>query len=163
MRSITNTADQAVDQVKETAAHAAGFAKGNLLDLGTQVLKFVNNLRVMEMRGADNLLDRVGLQRRESSLRPILWFAAGAIAAGSVVLMLAPASGKQLRNRIARMLDDGLTEAKHVAKDVELKVEGTIADAKKTVTTATTAAESRIGNAVDEMNKRSNGPKNERV
>lgn len=129
-----------MDPIKETATRA----KGSLLDFGTQVLKFVNTLRVMEMRGADTLLDRVGLQRRESALRPVLWFAAGAVVAGSVVLMLAPVSGKQLRRRIAKMLDDGLDEAKHVSKDVEAKVEGGIASVKEFVT-------------------RSNGPKTEHV
>ena len=66
-------------------------------------------------------------------MRPVLWFAAGAIAAGSVALLLAPVSGKQLRRRIAKMLDDGLDDAKHVGKAVETSVEGAVAEVKKTV------------------------------
>ena len=122
MRTIADTADNAVDHVKETATRA----KGNLLDFGTQILKFVNTLRVMETRAADGLLDRVGLQRREGALRPVLWFAAGAVVAGSVALILTPVSGKQLRRRIAKMLDDGLDEAKHVEAAVEARIEDAV-------------------------------------
>ena len=154
MRSIANTADDAMDQVKNTAVSA----KGNLMDFGTQALKFINTLRVMEMRSADTVLDRIGLQRRESALRPFMWFAAGGLAVGAVALALAPESGKNLRARVARMLDKGVAKA----KDAESKVEDVISDAKKTVTTAAHTAEARVQHGVEEV-RRNNIPKNDHV
>jgi gas vesicle protein len=172
MRSISKTADEAMDQVKDTAASA----KGSLLDFGTQALKFINTLRVMEMRGADTVLDRIGLQRRESALRPVFWFAAGGLAVGAVALVLAPATGKDLRARIARLFDAGVDKAKEgvdmakegvekvkeVGKQAEAKVEDALGDAKKAVTHAAAATESRVQQGVDEL-RRNNVQKNDHL
>jgi gas vesicle protein len=173
MRSISNTADQAVEQVKDTAAQA----KGSIVELGTQIFRFMNTLRDMEIRGADRILDRVGLQRRSSPFMPAVWFAAGALAGGAAAVALSPLSGKDLRKRLAQLLDQGIEEAKHVGKEAETKIEGVMQDAKKTATsaasnvegalhdakkTATSAAsnvEARVNNAFDEQKR--NGPKTE--
>jgi hypothetical protein len=160
MNSIANSAEHAASQVKEAATHTATRAKGNLMDFGTQVLKFVNNLRVMEMRGADNLLDRIGLQRQKSSLGPVLWFAAGAVTAGSVALVLSPTSGKELRRKIAKFLTTGIDDAKHLGHDVQAKVEGAVAEVKKSVIAPATPAESHIiGGGHDGTSRRPNEPK----
>ncbi len=162
MSSIATTAGNATEHIKDTATRTAAQAKGSFLELGTQVLRLVNGLRVLEMRTADNLLDRVGLQRRESALRPVLWFAAGAVVAGSAVLLLTPATGKQLRSRIAKLLTAGIDEAKSVEHGVEAKLEALAGDAKKTVAAATSNVEARVGVALDEMGKRSHGPQTEK-
>ena len=171
MRSISNSADQAVEQVKDTASHA----KGSLVELGTQIFKFMNTLRDMEIRGADRILDKVGLQRRSSPFAPVLWIAAGAFVGGAAAIALAPVSGKELRKRLAQLLDQGIEEAKIIGKETEAKVEGVMHDAKskvedakskvddamhdakKTATAAASNLESRIGNAMDEQKR--NGPK----
>lgn len=127
MSSIVDTADHAVEHVKESAVHAAGQAKGSFVELGVQALKLVNTLRAMEMRGVDNLLDRVGLERKGSALRPVLWFAVGAVTAGAIVMILAPTSGKELRDRIVKILDRGRSEAK-VAEPAKV---APVAEAKK--------------------------------
>ena len=176
MLSISKTADQAMDQVKDTAASA----KGGLLDFGTQALKFINTLRVMEMRGADTVLDRIGLQRRESALRPVLWFAAGGVAVGAIALVLAPTSGKEIRNKIARLFDagvdkakegvdaakegakDGIAKAKDLGKEAEAKVEAALGDAKKAVTHTAAATEARVHDGVDEQ-RRNNVQKNDHL
>ena len=158
MNSIADTAGNATEQIKDTASRTAAFAKGSLLDFGTQALKLVNGLRAFEMRTADGLLDRVGLQRRESMMTPVLWFTAGALVAGTAAFMLSPMSGKALRKRIAKMLTDGLDEAKHLEHDVETKLGDVVADAKKSVITATHAVEEKASSVIGETNKRVNGP-----
>lgn len=122
--SILNTAPQAVQS-------AASSARGSLVDLGVQALKFLNTVRAEEYRLVGSALERVGLQRRESSLRPIAWFAAGAVLGGSAVLLLAPSSGGALRRRIGSFLgmakDATAEAAKTVVTDLE-EVERSAAD-----------------------------------
>jgi hypothetical protein len=52
------------------------------------------------------VLDHLGLQRRESALRPILWFVAGAATAGAIAFLLAPTQGKRIRERIMKAFED---------------------------------------------------------
>lgn len=57
--------------------------------------------------GVDDVLDALGLQRRESHLGGMLgMFAAGAIVGGLVALMLAPQPGAELRSRIGNKVRD---------------------------------------------------------
>ncbi len=167
MRSISSTANEAMNEVKDTA----GQAKGSFLEFGAQALKLLSTLRDVEIRSADSLLGRVGLQRRESALRPMMWFAAGGVAAGAVALVMAPVAGKELRARLADMLSTGLEKAKggldkakdtakQVGKGAESKAEDAINGAKKTVahvaSTAVGAAsnvESRVQHGVDEIRR----------
>src|SRR5271170_7360710 len=83
MTTISNTADHATEQVKDAASHV----RGTLLDFSTQVLKLINRARDAEGRGVDAMLHGLGLERRRSALGPVLWFAAGAVAAGTAVLL----------------------------------------------------------------------------
>jgi hypothetical protein len=92
MSSFTDTAGRTVDHTRSS-----------LVDLGAQALKLTKSLRAIETRGVDSLLDHFGLQRRNGALGPAFWFAAGAVTAGAIVLLLAPESGKKLRNRIAQL------------------------------------------------------------
>jgi hypothetical protein len=97
----------------------------SLLDLSTQVIRFINGAREAQSRGMDTVLDRIGLQRRQSALGPVLWFAAGAVAAGTAVLLLSPASGKQLRQRIATFLGHETEANATPPRTVERRVEET--------------------------------------
>jgi hypothetical protein len=72
-----------------------------LLEFSTQVLKLINRAREAEGRGVDAMLHGLGLERRRSALGPVLWFAAGAVAAGTAVLLTSPASGQKIRKAIA--------------------------------------------------------------
>jgi hypothetical protein len=107
MSTFSNTADIATEQLKDTATHA----RAAFIDLSTQAMKLFNGLRDAEGRGMDAVLERLGLQRKQSAVNPALWFVAGAVVAGAAVFVLAPTSGKKLRQRIASFLDD---EAGHV-------------------------------------------------
>jgi hypothetical protein len=78
MTRITDTSDRAMDHVEEAASHA----RATLLELSAQVGRIINSARKAEGRGIDALLDRLGLQRRQGALGPVVWFAAGAVAAG---------------------------------------------------------------------------------
>jgi hypothetical protein len=100
MTTISNTADHATEHVKEAASHV----RTSMLDLSTQVIRFINGAREAQGRGMDSVLDRMGLQRRQSALGPILWFTVGAVAAGTAVLLMSPTTGKKLRQRIASFL-----------------------------------------------------------
>jgi hypothetical protein len=86
-----------------TTGRTADQARASLVDLGAQALKLTKSLRAIETRGLDSLLDRFGLQRRGGALGPVVWFAAGAVVASAFVLLLAPESGKKVRDRIAEL------------------------------------------------------------
>jgi len=100
MTTISNTADHATEHVKHAASHVGS----SVLDLSTQVIRFINGVREAQGRGVETMLDRLGLQRRQSALGPVLWIAVGAVAAGTAVLLLSPTTGKQLRQRIATFI-----------------------------------------------------------
>ena len=101
MKSIFKTRDYATERMRD----AASSARVSLLDLGTQVLRLVNNVRESErrgVRGMRGLLGRVGLHRRSSPLKPVLWIAAGA-AIGGAGIFFAPAIGRGLRAGTSRI------------------------------------------------------------
>ncbi len=87
----------------QATGRTADQARSSLVDLGAQALKLTKSLRSIETRGLDSLLDRFGLQRRGGALGPVLWFAAGAVTASAIVLLLAPESSKNMRDRIAEL------------------------------------------------------------
>lgn len=113
MGSVIHTAEHAVDQTRSS-----------LVDLGAQALKLVNSLKAAEGRSVDSMLHRIGLQRRDEAPTPLLWFAAGAIAAGAVVFMLAPESGKKLRGRIAELWESRGAHAAKPGNVVTSKADG---------------------------------------
>jgi gas vesicle protein len=135
MNSVVNSAQHAASQAVDQVRSSANETRASLLDLGVQALKFVNHLRVNESRVVDSALDRIGLQRRESAMRPALWFAAGAVVAGGAALVLAPSSGEKLRKRLIELLSkagDTVKQsviAKEVVTDVK-QVRDTLRDAK---------------------------------
>jgi hypothetical protein len=98
----------------------------NTADLSTQVMRLINGARDAEGRGVDALLDRLGLQRRGSALTPLIWFAVGAAVAGTVVVLMAPTSGKELRERIAKFLGGEVEAVAARAKAAEHLTEETV-------------------------------------
>jgi hypothetical protein len=122
MSSLTKDIQGVGDQVARTATHA----RANFVDLGIQVLRFVNNMREAEERGVESILSRLGLQRRQSTARPVLWFAAGAVVAGGAALLLAPMKGEQLIRKMTKTVSGAADEVestvKHAAGEVKDKV-----------------------------------------
>jgi hypothetical protein len=110
MTTITNAADRALEHVGDAASHV----RKTLLE---QVAKIVSSTRDAEVSGIDALLDRMGLQRRQSALRPVFWITAGAVAAGMAIFFMSPTSGKEARRRIASVLRG---EAKASATQVKV-------------------------------------------
>ena len=104
MSSVTDTAERAVYRMKDTAAQT----RSSFIELGAQALRLINDLRAAEVRGVDSVLGTLGLQRRESALRPVVWFVAGAAVAGAVVFFLAPTQGKKIRDSIKNAIDGTL-------------------------------------------------------
>jgi len=100
MTTISDTAGNATEHAREAASHA----KTTLIDLSAQFMRLINSVREAEGRGVDSLLDRAGLQRRQSAMAPVLWFAAGAVVAGATVVLMATVPGQRLRRRVASFL-----------------------------------------------------------
>jgi hypothetical protein len=119
MTTISNTADHATEHLKGAASHG----RATLLELSAQVKKVINGAREAEDRGVDALLDRLGLQRRQTALNPVLWFAAGAAAAGTVWFLISSTSGKKLLRRISRFVGGEAEPSSVHAKAVEQQVE----------------------------------------
>ena len=124
MNSVVNSAQNAAAQAADQVRSSASDTRASLIDFGVQAMKFVNHLRAQESRVVDSALDHIGLQRRESALRPVLWFAAGAVVAGGAALVLAPSSGEKLRKRMIELLTKAGDTVKHsvIAKEVVSEV-----------------------------------------
>jgi len=114
--------------MKDVQALARDFASPahptSWIEYGTQALKFFGALRALELGPVDSLLGRVGLGKRDATLGPVIWLAAGAVVGGGVALALAPMSGKKLRRRLARFIDSGTTELESDAKELVVRVDG---------------------------------------
>ena len=104
MSSVTDTAERAVYRMKDTAAQT----RSSFVELGAQALRLINDFRAAEARGIDSVLGGLGLQRRESALRPVIWFVAGAAAAGAIVFFVAPTQGKKIRETLKNAIDSTL-------------------------------------------------------
>jgi hypothetical protein len=106
---------QATDRAAEVAKGTATHTRAGMIDLAAQLLRLYNDMRQARTRAFDGMLDHIGLRRRSSAVWPVAWFAVGAAAAGTAVLLLAPSSGKDTRGRAASWV---AKEAKLVAKRV---------------------------------------------
>lgn len=111
-------ASNAADQVRTTTDST----RSSLVDFGVQALKLFNHVRAQESRYVDSALDHIGLQRRESALRPALWFAAGAMVAGGAALVFAPTSGEKLRVRLIELLTKAGDTVKSASETVKKSV-----------------------------------------
>jgi hypothetical protein len=125
-RGEPHQGDATMTTFSTTAEHATEQLKDTFVDLSTQAMKLFNNVREAEDRGMVAILDRLGLQRRQSALAPVVWVAAGAVLAGAAVLLLAPTSGKKLRQRIASILDAEVHEVVAKATALEQRLEETV-------------------------------------
>jgi hypothetical protein len=125
MAFMSQTTDRAAEVARDTAMQA----RASLIDLGAQGLRFLNDLRDTRVRAVDGLLGHMGLQRRESSIRPVLWFALGAAAAGAVVLVVAPSSGKALRRRLSGWLREVGDDARRAGREYAKEAVDTVASA----------------------------------
>ena len=118
MNSVVNHAQHAAFTAADQVKSAADGTRSSLIELGVQALKLFNHVRAQETRYVDSALDHIGLQRRESALRPVLWFAAGAVVAGGAALVLAPSSGEMLRKRLIELLSTAGDSVKSAAEGV---------------------------------------------
>jgi hypothetical protein len=73
------------------------------MSISTNLERLGQEVRARRERAMDALLRRMDLQPRQSALRPLLWFAAGALAVGGLVYILAPESGRKARERIVKL------------------------------------------------------------
>jgi hypothetical protein len=118
--SIGRNIDHAGTQVVRTASHA----RGSAIELGAQALRLFNNIREAEGRTFESVLSRIGLERRHSALRPILWFAAGAALAGGAALLFTPMKGVELVERIARSARRAVSGLESAAHRIDTSIRG---------------------------------------
>jgi len=103
MNSISSSADQATDAVKDAASHA----RENVLEIGAQLLRLLNRARDANVLSFDSWLHRVGLRRHGGIgqvVQPLVFFAAGAVVGAGAGLLFAPTSGSKLREDIAALV-----------------------------------------------------------
>jgi len=99
MGSASTGASHVVSQFTDTARST----RNDLVALGLQALKLINSYRAHDGHGVDAVLGRIGFRRRESVLRPLAFFAAGAAVGGATVLLLSPGGIKALREWIGEL------------------------------------------------------------
>jgi len=104
------------DQASQVISDLASSSRAGLDDFGTQVVRMLSSWRDIERRGVDTLLDRMGLQRQESALRPLLWIAAGAVVGGCAVYVLAPRAGDTIRIGIEKLRQARVWAEGHASK-----------------------------------------------
>ena len=99
MRDIVDDVRGSAQQALETTEASAVLAKGGVLEAIGRAAKIYRALHAL---GVDDMLLRVGLQRRRSPALSLGMFGMG-VAAGAVLgVMLAPSSGQDARRTIAR-------------------------------------------------------------
>ncbi len=115
MSSISKTADHVADH----ARNATLMARTSLMDLGSQALRLINNIRERESNGV--FLAHVGRRHDPNRLSPALWFGAGAAVASGAFLFFAP-RGADLRSRIGSLMNSvkegGSTQDRDGANDM---------------------------------------------
>jgi hypothetical protein len=119
MSSFARTTHHLADQFKDSTSSA-------LADFGAHAMKMLTSARTQENNAVEYALDRLGLQRRQSALRPAMYFAAGAVVAGGVALYFTPAFGKKLRTQIL----DLLGAVKEGEKELEKRIDSVLSDTK---------------------------------
>ncbi|HEY1697909.1 MAG TPA: hypothetical protein VGG39_37365 [Polyangiaceae bacterium] len=124
-----------------------GYARSNMIDLGTQVLRLVNNVRDAQMRGVDSMFGRLGY-RRQSMARPLLWFAAGAVVAGGVALFLAPMTGDEMVQKASNLLGRAADDVQHRAMNAVDKVREVAKHEANEATKSDTSAKQRVANGI---------------
>jgi gas vesicle protein len=114
------TAKNLMGTAKEGTEHAASSVRSTVLDGVHAITSVASMLRSL---GADDALGWVGLSRRRSPLVSMAIFGAGFAAGAGAGLLLAPASGADLRRNLMKSFMGLWSEAKDVAEKVETKVE----------------------------------------
>ncbi len=114
------TAKNLMGSAKEGTEHAASTVRSTFMDGVHTVTSVAAMLRGL---GADDALGWVGLARRRSPLVSMAIFGAGFAAGAGVGLLLAPASGADLRKNLMKNLMGLWGDAKDVAEKAEARVE----------------------------------------
>ncbi|MEP7122636.1 MAG: YtxH domain-containing protein [Byssovorax sp.] len=114
------TAKNLLGTAKEGTEHAAGAARSTVMD---GVHAITNVAAMLRSLGADDALGWVGLSRRRSPLVSMAIFGAGFAAGAGAGLLLAPASGADLRRNLMKSLMGLWGKVEDVADKAETKVE----------------------------------------
>ena len=144
------TAKNLLGSARENTDHAATSARSTVLD---GVHAFTSLAAMVRSLTANDALGWVGLSRRRSPLLSMGIFGAGFAAGAGVGLLIAPASGAELRSNLRKRVMGLWGETKDVAERVETKVEKIEADAEELASKARDAAkkvEHKIENKVVE-------------
>ncbi len=112
---IDNVRDSA-ETVAEKASDKAHDARDTVLDLMKQASKF---LSAIETPSTDDLLDRIGLQRKQSNVLPaIATFGVGMLVGAAAGVLFAPKSGQETREDLSKRVDDLVGRGKDLSGEV---------------------------------------------
>lgn len=85
-------------------------------------------LRTVQDFGANDILRSVGLERRRSTMDAVLpalgWVGVGTVIGAGVALLLAPSSGKELRERVSQQIDEAKTRLDNGIHSLEDRLPG---------------------------------------
>lgn len=89
------------------------------------------NIKDIKNLDKDQILEMLGLEGERSTTSSILWsiglIAIGAVAGAGIALLLAPQTGRELRENVSRKLkntaDDVVSSARRKADEVQSQVE----------------------------------------
>ncbi len=104
MMTIADKTSEATDKFGQAHPEKNTGRRFSWIDLGVQALKLANVVGAFERGAMAPVLQRVGFSRRPSVLRPVFFFASGAIVGGAAALLFAPKTGKNLRRAITSLV-----------------------------------------------------------
>lgn len=131
--NILRGASEKATEATEAASEMAYGAKSGILDLVARVAKVYGTIQSL---GLDDVLSRVGLQKRRSgALGIVAGFSAGLVAGAGLALVLAPMSGEKTRRFVKDKFKAAL-EPIHARGGIEDKAEEVAAAAKDKVVDA---------------------------
>ena len=117
---IDNVRDGA-ETAASTVAEKAHDARDNVLDLVKTATKF---LAAIETPTPDDLLSRIGLQRKQSNILPaIATFGVGLLVGAAAGVLFAPKSGEETREDLSKRVDDLMSKGKDIQGEVTHSLE----------------------------------------
>jgi len=134
MKDFKKNLGGAVDDVGESADHAAKTAKKGFLETVGTMGRAFSAIRDMD---GDRLLAEVGLERRRSGLQSVLVFSSGFLLGAGAGLLFAPTSGGDLRRKIGRSITtffgpEIVEKVEHAAEEAKSGVASVVKSAKST-------------------------------
>lgn len=142
------TAKEALGSAKNVAGDAAGAVKDTADDAAKNVKKVVSFLRHIDL---DDIVGLVGLRRQRSPLAAIALVGGGVLVGAGLALLLAPASGQQVRKQIRKMIQDLSGRAMDEADEVKEKATKVAGGVKEMASEVAGDVKEKVGQAQEKV------------